>query len=287
MVNIFKKRFIGRLSLLIVLFIFLLSTNVFADIGPKPSLTIYVENFESQDYLLDLLVPPDYGYFDMENEFNSAYPEEYKASNLYMFNVDGWKAAHIRSSVLYGSLYGEFDQENNLMVHRFGYVGVPKTFKIIMEKPDGELVISDEVTINQFNAEILYDCQTGEIKQLSKGFFEDIKDQFFDFNSDSFFYRVALTVLLETLLALIFFLKPIKAIVITNLITQILLNISLYVSYFLFNSDFIKMLILMELIILVTEFLIYKKFIKVSNRKLVFYTILANTLSFIVGLKVL
>jgi len=278
---------IGRLSLLILLFILLLSTNVFADIGPKPSLTIYVENFESQDYLLDLLVPPGYGYFDMENEFNSAYPEEYKASNLYMFNVDGWKAAHIRTSILEGSLFGEFDQESKLMVHKFSYVGVPKNFKIIMQKPDGGLIISDEVNLKQFNTEILYDCQIGEIKQLRKGFFEGIKDQFFDFNSDSFFYRVTVTVLLESLLALIFFLKSIKTIIITNLITQILLNISLYVIYFLYNSDFIKMLILLEFIILVTEFLIYKKFIKVSNRKLLLYTILANTLSFIVGLKIL
>lgn len=281
------SKYIGRLSLLILLFIFLLSTNVYADIGPKPSLTIYVKNFESQDYLLDLLVPPDYGYFDMENEFNSAYPEEYKASNLYMYNENGWKAAHIRSSVLYGSLYGEYDQENNLMVHSFGYVGVPKTFKIIMQKPDGELIISDEVTINQFNAEILYDCQTGEIKQLREGFFEGIEDQFFDFNSDSFFYRVTVTVLLETLLALIFLLKPVKTIVITNLTTQIILNLSLYVIYFLYNSDFIKLLIFLEFIILVTEFLIYKKFIKVSNKKLLFYTILANAMSFIVGLKIL
>ena len=53
------KRFLHRLSLLFVVLL-LLTTAVFADMGPKPQLTVIVEHAPSELYYLDLLAEGEY-----------------------------------------------------------------------------------------------------------------------------------------------------------------------------------------------------------------------------------
>ena len=55
------KRFLHRLSLLFVVLL-LLTTAVFADMGPKPQLTVVVEHAPSELYYLDLLAEGEYEY---------------------------------------------------------------------------------------------------------------------------------------------------------------------------------------------------------------------------------
>ena len=55
------KRFLHRLPLLFVVLL-LLTTAVFADMGPKPQLTVVVEHAPSELYYLDLLAEGEYEY---------------------------------------------------------------------------------------------------------------------------------------------------------------------------------------------------------------------------------
>ena len=55
------KRFLQRLTLLLAVLL-LLTTAVFADMGPKPQLTVVVEHAPSELYYLDLLAKGEYEY---------------------------------------------------------------------------------------------------------------------------------------------------------------------------------------------------------------------------------
>ncbi len=275
-----------------LLLIFLLNIPLFApiasaDIGPKPSVTIYVENFESKDYMLDLLVPEDYIYFD-DQGFNHKYPENLKESPLYKYNEDGWRAAHIRTSLLDGSLYGDYDEQTGLMIHRFGYVGTPSAFKIIAQTNTGELITSNTVEPRQFDAEIKFNLQNGDVKILNKDLMSKIKDLLL-YNhhkgTDQFLLRVLLTVFIELLIAvLIFRIKNWAVISITNIVTQLILNVTIYMMFY-FTTNYILTLVLIESIVIGLEFMVYFKFIPAINRRKLFvYTLTANIVSLLTGL---
>lgn len=260
---------------------------VSADIGPKPTATIYVQNFDSQDYMLDLLVPEDYIYFG-DKGINTNYPESFKETGLYKYDHEGWKAAHIRSSLLNGSLYGVFNQENSLMIHRFSYVGVPKEFKIIVQKENGELVISSKVAPKQFNSELLFDFKTGEVEVIRKDLLENIRDKVLynnESSSETFLFRVVLTIVIELLVAILLFKINQKMVIIfTNIATQIILNGVLFVLFYLRNN-FSQILLLSELAVIMIEFLIYAKFFRgISKQKIFIYALVANIVSFYIGL---
>jgi hypothetical protein len=260
------------LSVIIILFI---PQSVHADMGPKPSVTIFVKNFKSQSYYLDLLTK-DSGiqYEDFYDYY--VYVNDIKEMPFYKYNEGGWMATHIRNPFLHGSLKGEYNEKKGFMVHSFSYRDVPKTFKIIVQYENGDLVVSDVITPRQFNAKVLLDLETGKVTKIPLVSYDLLY----------FLFLIVLTVILELIIAGLFKFKKYMLIIKVNILTQLILHSILVYMFDIisYKAWFIVFLIL-ELLVVIIEFYIYSFYSKEYNRsKLLKYTLCANFTTFIIGL---
>ncbi|MTI69842.1 MAG: hypothetical protein FH751_06285 [Firmicutes bacterium] len=258
-------------TIIIIILIFNIFTLSFADAGPKPTLTIYVKNFASQDYYLDLLGKEgEYNYF-YATDGNEKY-DLMKDIPLYKYDKNGWKAIHMRTWLLRGNLKGNYDKEKGMMVHKFSYVGVPKKFKIIIQKENGDLQISKKIINRHFNSYVYYDMKTNTYEIYNN----------YRFNILSTILLIVFTLLIEVIVALLFRFNKWKVIIIINLITQIYLNLALYIFDGMFIYDYFYILI--EVSIIIIEYLLYKRVVNdISNKKIFGYVLVANILSFLLG----
>jgi hypothetical protein len=269
------RRLIACITSALLLLLILFPVTASADMGPKPSVTINVRNFESQSYKLDLLVKESDTSLKYEN-FNKRYPETLKDTAIYKYREGGWIAAHIRDSILWGSLTGTIDTSGNIMVHKFSYFGVPKTFKVIMEYDNGKVLVSDEITPGQFNAQVVYDAKSNKIYTIPNNMQDMINP----------IKLTVITILIELLLALIFRISPLWLVVLVNFLTQVILQAFMYGTYYIVSPESIDITFLvLEVIIPFVEYLLYKKFARPVNKKrLISYVITANIITLIVGI---
>lgn len=247
---------------------------VYADSGPKPTITIYVQNYDNKNYFLDLLGQEgNYGYFDATGP-----NQKYKSMNdtpIYKYNENGWKAIHMRTELLNGDLVGTYEAKSDEIVHKFSYIGVPKMFKIIIQKEDGSLQVSKSINANYFNTAVIYDMSKNTFTIRNAGLLPN-----------NFIIRCLFTIVMELLLAfLVFGINNWKVISLTNVVTQLILNLALRVFFRWSSFNFGIMYIIIEVLIVIFEFYIYFKLIKnISKRKLLIFSFTANSITFLLGL---
>ena len=98
---------------------------------------------------------------------------------------------------------------------------------------------------------------------------------------------VIFTLIIELVISKIFKIANTKIILKINLLTQILLHsvtLMILSIYSLLYSQYIWLIIIFELIIITSEFLLYKKRIKdISSKKLIAFSIIANICSFLIS----
>ncbi|MBO4928519.1 MAG: hypothetical protein J5379_09770 [Clostridiales bacterium] len=222
-----------------------------ADMGPKPSIEIHVKNPPAGKYYIALLGKDDYSnraswgkeYLDYDKR-----PEEEQEilDFLLVYNYDGYMF-HITPV---GSC---FFASNERHTYRFTYT-VPSTFKVILLSADGDTVISEPITRTHFNSVCSFDVSTGKVKEdpLSwKTFFV------------SAICCLVVTLLIEFILLAVFRFrigKCIKRFLVTNLLTQILLNVALVVldRNGITSLLFLIWWVFLEVVIVVIEALSYK-----------------------------
>ena len=242
--------------IIIIALIFILfgTITVNADTGPKPSITIYLENMDTTEYTLDLLTKPEPKY--QEGFYYSISESEYINEPIYKYNKGGWMATSIRDFWLWGNIEGNSEKR-----HRFTYWGVPDEFKVIIQYKDGTIKTSDVIQRTEFDFVMHLDVNTMKVEHV------------FAFNLSDIIICITITLILEILIALIMRIRNIKVIIFANLITQILIQ-----SLRLFNfTNYILPFIILELIIFFIEYVIYKKLFKdVDSKKILQYTIIAN-----------
>ncbi|GFN34431.1 hypothetical protein [Tepidimicrobium xylanilyticum] len=133
-----------RVKFVILIFLFInyiFPSTVKADIGPKPSIKLIVENPPEGKYYLDLLID-----YEMSHSYTNVKEKDLDDINVYNilknYKVDGWRPALVTGTKvpLFGELTGKI--ENDTMVHSFSYLGVPDRFKVIIVKESGEVVVS-------------------------------------------------------------------------------------------------------------------------------------------------
>lgn len=277
-------------AFVIIIFLILLTPlYASADTGPKPSVTIYVKNYKTTSYKLDLLVKEGYHGIKYEDfNKNKKYPESYKDMPLYKYRKDDWIAAHIRNFLIFGSLEGELNTHTGLMEHKFSYHGVPETFKVIIQYDDGETYVSKEITPKQFRAEVVLDLKTAEMYKVP-------------FAARDLWYvlkLLAITIVIELVVSIFFKIKPIKIVILANIITQPILQLLIYLSFkFISYKAAYVVFYVLEVAIVFVEYFIYKRYIKSHNKeysftqtpvpskgKLFIFSLTANLLTFIVGL---
>lgn len=252
-------------------------STVFADAGPKPSVTILVENSQGAGYYLDLLVPYEGEYSNINEEDKDDYDPDMLAV-LEDYDSDGWYAAIAggTNAPLFGDLTGSAGDK--VTEHRFTYM-IPDRFRIIIVTPEHEVRVSEEITTKSFNETIYVDYATMELRRVDPGILSYLKQ---------FAGTFLPTIIIEGLLLLIFgfsLRKNWKVFLLLNLVTQIILtavmsitliNFGLITSYFIFVP--------VEFVIILIEAIVLTKMLKEhrTSRRLI-YALVANLASATAG----
>lgn len=185
-----------------------------------------------------------------------------QAETLYNMDYDGWISSCMRNSLLWGKCAGNIEHE-----HFFNYFGTPDTYRVVIINNDtGETKITDVINRTDFQSNITIDIDTmGVVTKASSS--RIIK---------TFAIALILTIVVEIIIALIMKIKNIKTIFITNLITNIILQLSLIYIPIPYMITFI----IMEILVILSEYLIYKKYFSdITKNKIISYTLIANIIS--------
>ncbi len=241
----------------ILIFILLGATNVKADMGPKPSITIYLKNMDTTEYTLDLLTKPkneEEFYKQIANNYTG-----YEDTPIYKYNDNGWMATTLRDSLLWGHIEG-----NSSKTHTFNYFGVPDEFKVIIQYKDGTIKTSDVIEKTEFNYEMYLDVNTMKAEQR------------YTFNLGNALTCMVITIIIELLIAMVINIDHSKQIILVNIFTQILIQ-----CLRLFNfTSFMLSFIIAELLIFFIEYVIYKLLFRdTDNKTIIIYTLIANTIT--------
>lgn len=259
-----------------VIVLFLVPSTAYSDTGPKPELTILVENPPTEDYYLDLLIKEHDNSDNMgdeRKEYDSAMLQKLKS-----LESEGWYPAYSdgASGLLNGDLIGKV--KGNLRSHTFGYMGVPETYRIIVVTKSGNVQTSDIQKRYVMQSTITYDYSTGKVSESPVVVSYLIQ----------FLMTCVPTLLIEGIILLLFgfkFKENWKPFLLVNLGTQILLTATMGAS--LIKSGTLSAYIVMfpvELAILIVEMVAYAKLLQGKSRgRRLAYAACANLASWILG----
>lgn len=231
-----------------------------ADTGLKPSILIYLKNMEGSDYFIDLLTYSDSNEYI--NSYNSSlleHGEDYRDEPIYKYNDNGWVARALRDQSLWGLVEG-----NDKHQHYYTYFGTPSVFKVIIQMPDGSIRVSDVIKRQQYATTLYLDVNTMKFFQVEHVMYRGAAK------------CILITVIVELIIALLMKLKYVKSIIIVNIITNTIFQILLY---YLFNfvDLYLYGFFIMEFLIFIVEFIIYRIIMKgQKTKKIALYTFIAN-----------
>ena len=242
-------------KLLFLLLILLLPITASADTGPKPSINVTLKNINTTNYKIDLLSD----FSDKKEYINDIvdHYSNYKNEPIYKYHDDYMYATCLRNFLLHGEIEG-----NKEHTHYFGYFGVPNKFKVIIQMPDGTIKVSELLEKKAFDYNVTIDANEMKVVSENK-----------DINIFNYIKILLITVIIELLLALLFKTKKYYVIIITNIITNTLLQFAM------FKYSSILLFVMFELIIFVSEYFIYLRYIDINKKKLLLYTALANVIT--------
>lgn len=160
-----------RKLLLFLLAAVLLTVPVFADFGPKPQLTVRVENAPEEPYYLDLLAEGDASRYPegtvggLSEEDRSALNQALLA-NLIAAIPEGWYGCLTQGRLVWGNI----DSEDN--VFQFGYLGVPDVCRVLMVTKSGETFLSEpfDRQVLQSSATVDWAAKTVKTPSLWRGY---------------------------------------------------------------------------------------------------------------------
>lgn len=294
--------------LLFLLAAALLTVPVLADMGPKPQLTVRVENGPEELYYLDLLEEGEpYPYPDqVPGGLKGNYGEELETLDqdlLAAFTAavpEGWHACVAQGDLVWGRI----DSRDGCFT--FGYM-LPSTFRILLATKSGETFLSEPMERQALQCSLTVDWATKTVKSppLWKGYIVQFLATFLP------------TLAIEGLLLLLFRLWSKRNALVflgVNLLTQGGLTLWMSVGVVhggangisMLSSDYFSLftriqswldslcyeaegisprLLPAELVILLAEAALYRKLFRdCSKRKAALYALTANLASFLLGL---
>ena len=269
------KRFF--LFALTTVFILIAALPLSADMGPKPSITIYVENAPDELYYLDLLIEQEEPNNRMSDEEIASYdPKMFSA--LQDYNENGLRAAlsYGTKVPLFGKITGE--PEGDKMVHFFSYFGVPDTVKVIAVTESGDVFVSESYEKTEYQAEFTLDFQTFSLVRTGNPLVRYISQ---------FVSTFVPTIIIEFVILLLFGFsvkKNIIPFIAANFATQVFLTVIYAVYYPSAGVFFINFAVLpiVELIIISVEAVSYcLTFKDKSKARKIVYAVVANLCSWI------
>lgn len=269
--------------IILILLVFMPSISI-ADMGPKPSVNIKVNNLkENQEVYITLLSKEEStGPFSKDTELQSH--EDYLEEGFNKFKSIEDKDGYY--------FLGNLDLLKGNGTYSWSYYP-PQDFKIALYFPEQNLVlISKPYSRYAFNSNFKLNYKDMDLKDEVYYFDNEISiTKVRDINKEikSFLLRLVLTIIIEYLVALAMFTPTkyqTKLIIKTNIFTQLLLNIT--ISLILYFQGFLAFSIIFipcEIAVFIIEGVIYKKLLNQNlpeNKKPampMLYAFIANLIS--------
>lgn len=261
----------------VLMLVFSVQTSVSADMGPKPFVTVEIIGLEDANYTATLISKEATGPYSNYDEYleYEDYWLEYDPIMEYE-DIDGYRWVGIHWE-MQGN--GEFS---------WSYYP-PNDFKVLIMTEEGQYYTTNVLERYAFGSYYKVDVSEAINGELDAVIIVDDVEQNYNYSKEivSFVIRLILTIVIEIGIALLFGFrkKPyILTILIVNLITQIFLNAILNITtYYSGQFTAIALFIFTEFIVLMIELIFYVSYFKTQKSKAVFYTILANLISFVAG----
>lgn len=270
-----------RIVLLVVLLnLSLFCISAYADIGPKPSIKIIAKNMPDEICYMDLLInysDNSYMFIDDLSKY-----DENMLKTLKEYSVEGWRPALVTGTRV--PIFGDIicDVQNGKSEMNYGYLGVPDYFKIIVVTKSNQVIVSNAIDRKAFQSTVYFDFESGNAYEKSL-----VLSYIFQF-----FKTFIPTILIELLILLIFrfnIRKNLKPFILINLFTQALLTL-VVIGYTLFKGTLSALFayVLFEIVIIIIESILFSKYLSGYNKlRKVLYAIVANIVSFIIGVMIL
>lgn len=165
-----------RTMILFLLAAALLTVPVFADFGPKPRLTVRVENAPEELYYLDILAEGDASRYSDETvgglRPSYVYTEEELATldqallaALTAAVPEGWHCCVVQDTLIWGNIVSDED------LFQFGY-GLPDVCRILIVTKSGETFLSEPIErqVLQSSATVDWVAKTVKTPPLWRGY---------------------------------------------------------------------------------------------------------------------
>lgn len=282
-----KKRLYFIILCAVVIFVFLPS-HAYGDVGPKPSVVVKFEGFEGETYYVTLL-----------SEVSSTGPHS-TVDNYQRFNEEDkdyeiWKkfASYKDEDGYYFLQY--FNDCTETSQFMWGYYP-PQLFKILVYFPEIDSFAVSEI-YDRYAFDSYYKVNARNLELIPNSTFEISAQKNYNYTWEvlSLAARIIITIAIEILVAMIFGYRKknqLNIILITNILTQTILNVILnVVNYFLGSMVFVASYILAEIIVIIIEASVYTSLLaKYGEGRLskkvyaVLYAVIANIVSFVAGL---
>lgn len=269
-----KKAFAFILALVCVSFT--VSINAYADIGPKDSVTVYVNGVEDgREYYIALLEKREYN-----NKYAKENDDVWKKINEFS-RADGYCLTNSPVDIPYFKMKGRDSTS-------WGY-HPPQTFKILLYFPDNEsFLVSDVLDKYAFDSYFTVDVNGDSLTVAKNGGVKGIIVEV-----GGLLVRIVLTVLIEIGIALWFGYRgkrELRLILIINIITQVLLNVLIAVAdHSLGAFGVMFAYVVGEIVVFIAEAAVYYANLpritepKTRNARAVGYAFTANLASFLGG----
>ena len=154
---------LARVFPVLLLCLLCLITTAWADIGPKPEVTITVVNAPEGVLYLDLLAqgePMDQPYSNSNGECDPALLD-----NLRSLEGDGWVLAYTTGVARNAPVFGDVRPRED-GTWRFSYVGLPETFRVAAATAD-EAKAAEVSYTRDFVDNIVYDWQANTVREAT------------------------------------------------------------------------------------------------------------------------
>ncbi|MCD7741868.1 MAG: hypothetical protein LUI06_06685 [Ruminococcus sp.] len=249
-----------------------------ADMGPKPSIEVAVENPPNELYYIELLEEDQGMSYEGRsvNVSNESKFNQEMVDTIVNYNVDGfvwWYG---------GALEDEIHASTDEHQYLFSY-DVPDTFKFIVVTESGKCIVTERITKKAYNARFTLDLSNGVAEEISVK--EDLSGYLIS-ALPSYLVTLIGTLIIELLVFKMFSFKlndgkNVLCLILANVCTQIILYVFLFI---LPSLGFI----IGEIFAFVIESIVYAIFLKPKSRaKSVFYAIAANYASAVIGIPLL
>lgn len=154
-----KAPSLARVFPVLLLCLLFLIPTAYADIGPKPSLTITVVNAPEGELYLDLLregTPAEHPYPNSNDQCDPVILD-----NLHSLEGDGWVLTYSTGAANRAPVFGDVRPQEDGTWH-YSYVGLPETFRVAAATAD-EAKAAEVPYTRDFVGNIVYDWQTNTV----------------------------------------------------------------------------------------------------------------------------